>query len=45
MFVNSYAWENLDVGYIQGMCDILAPLLVIFDDGTILFCMYAEKAI
>ena len=28
-----YVWENLDVGYIQGMCDLVAPLLVIFDDG------------
>jgi len=28
-----YVWETLDVGYIQGMCDLLAPLLVIFDDG------------
>ena len=29
-----YVWETLDVGYIQGMCDLLAPLLVVFDDGT-----------
>ena len=28
-----YVWENLDVGYIQGMCDLVAPLLVVFDDG------------
>jgi len=28
-----YVWETLDVGYIQGMCDLLAPLLVVFDDG------------
>ena len=28
-----YVWENLEVGYIQGMCDLVAPLLVIFDDG------------
>ena len=26
-------WENLEIGYIQGMCDLVAPLLVIFDDG------------
>ena len=31
-----YVWENLEVGYIQGMCDLLAPLLVVFDDGTTL---------
>lgn len=28
-----YVWEHLDVGYVQGMCDLVAPLLVIFDDG------------
>lgn len=30
--VCTYVWENIDVGYIQGMCDLVAPLLVIFDD-------------
>ncbi|KAL0597380.1 Small G protein signaling modulator 2, partial [Plecturocebus cupreus] len=29
----SYVWEHLDVGYVQGMCDLLAPLLVTLDDG------------
>lgn len=29
----SYVWEHLDVGYVQGMCDLLAPLLVILDNG------------
>jgi len=35
VYVVRYVWETLDVGYIQGMCDLLAPLLVIFDDGTV----------
>jgi len=29
----TYVWEHLDHGYVQGMCDLVAPLLVIFDDG------------
>lgn len=29
----SYVWKHLDTGYVQGMCDLLAPLLVILDDG------------
>ena len=29
----SYVWEHLDVGYVQGMCDLLAPLLVVLDNG------------
>lgn len=31
-----YVWEHLDVGYVQGMCDLLAPLLVIIDEGILL---------
>ncbi len=29
----TYVWEHLDIGYVQGMCDLVAPLLVIFNDG------------
>ncbi|PKU40645.1 small g protein signaling modulator hypothetical protein [Limosa lapponica baueri] len=28
----SYVWEHLEVGYVQGMCDLLAPLMVILDN-------------
>ncbi|CAB1319453.1 unnamed protein product, partial [Coregonus sp. 'balchen'] len=28
----SYIWQHLEIGYVQGMCDLLAPLLVILDD-------------
>lgn len=29
----SYIWQHIETGYVQGMCDLLAPLLVILDDG------------
>lgn len=32
--VSSYVWEKINIGYIQGMCDLCAPLLVIMDDGN-----------
>ncbi len=32
-FSHRYIWDNLNTGYIQGMCDLVAPLLVIFDEG------------
>lgn len=30
----TYVRRNLEEGYTQGMCDLLAPLLVIFEDGN-----------
>lgn len=41
-----YVWEHLEVGYMQGMCDLVAPLLVIFDDESITyscFCLLMER--
>ncbi|CAN0365691.1 unnamed protein product [Lampetra planeri] len=38
----SYVWEHLEVGYVQGMCDILAPLLVILDDEALAYSCFTE---
>ncbi|VEL21761.1 unnamed protein product, partial [Protopolystoma xenopodis] len=28
----TWVWQHLDTGYVQGMCDLLAPLLVVLED-------------
>ena len=33
--VCSYVYENIDVGYIQGMCDIAAPILVVCKESNV----------
>ncbi|KAM8885234.1 small G protein signaling modulator 1 [Spinachia spinachia] len=38
----SYIWRHLDIGYVQGMCDLLAPLLVILDDEATAFSCFTE---
>ncbi|KAG7260404.1 hypothetical protein CRUP_038662 [Coryphaenoides rupestris] len=38
----SYVWKHLDTGYVQGMCDLLAPLLVILDDEVTTFSCFSE---
>ncbi|XP_053219218.1 small G protein signaling modulator 1 isoform X2 [Podarcis raffonei] len=38
----SYVWHHIDIGYVQGMCDLLAPLLVILDDEAIAFSCFTE---
>ncbi|XP_056444129.1 small G protein signaling modulator 1 [Gadus chalcogrammus] len=38
----SYVWKHLDIGYVQGMCDLLAPLLVILDDEVLTFSCFTE---
>ncbi|XP_016297264.1 small G protein signaling modulator 1-like isoform X1 [Sinocyclocheilus anshuiensis] len=38
----SYIWQNLEIGYVQGMCDLLAPLLVILDDEAMAFSCFTE---
>ncbi|ALC48612.1 CG32506 [Drosophila busckii] len=46
--ISTYVWEHLDIGYMQGMCDLVAPLLVIFDDESLsysCFCKLMERMI
>ncbi|XP_041455955.1 small G protein signaling modulator 2-like isoform X2 [Lytechinus variegatus] len=38
----TYVWEHLDVGYVQGMCDLVAPLLVILDDEAKSYSCFCE---
>ncbi|KAG7476709.1 hypothetical protein MATL_G00085770 [Megalops atlanticus] len=38
----SYVWQHLDIGYVQGMCDLLAPLLVILDDEALAFSCFSQ---
>ncbi|XP_017774865.1 PREDICTED: small G protein signaling modulator 1-like isoform X1 [Nicrophorus vespilloides] len=44
----TYAWEHMHIGYMQGMCDLVAPLLVMFDDESLTyacFCHLMERMI
>ncbi|KAM7433857.1 Small G protein signaling modulator 2 [Porites harrisoni] len=40
--ISSYVWKTLDVGYVQGMCDLVAPLLVIFDNEAITYSCFVD---
>lgn len=40
--ISSYVWKTLDVGYVQGMCDLVAPLLVIFDNEAITYNCFVD---
>uniref|UniRef100_A0A3B4HCT0 Small G protein signaling modulator 2 n=1 Tax=Pundamilia nyererei TaxID=303518 RepID=A0A3B4HCT0_9CICH len=38
----SYVWEHLEMGYVQGMCDLLAPLMVILDDECLAYSCFTQ---
>jgi len=38
----TYVWCHLDTGYMQGMCDLVAPLLVIIDDEALTYSCFCE---
>uniref|UniRef100_A0AAZ3SQ56 Small G protein signaling modulator 2 n=1 Tax=Oncorhynchus tshawytscha TaxID=74940 RepID=A0AAZ3SQ56_ONCTS len=38
----SYVWDHLEMGYVQGMCDLLAPLMVILDDECLAYSCFSQ---
>lgn len=38
----TYVWQHLEIGYVQGMCDLAAPFLVIFDDELMAFSCFSR---
>ncbi|KAL2096156.1 hypothetical protein ACEWY4_008304 [Coilia grayii] len=38
----SYVWDHLEMGYVQGMCDLLAPLMVILDDECLAYSCFTQ---
>ena len=38
--VSTYVWTHLEEGYSQGMCDLLAPLLVVLRDEGLTYACY-----
>lgn len=38
--ITTYVWEHQEPGYMQGMCDLLAPLLVILDDEALTYSCF-----
>ena len=40
--MSTYVWTHLDVGYSQGMCDLLAPLLVILNNETQTYAVFLK---
>lgn len=40
--VCSYVWTHMSEGYSQGMCDLLAPLMVVLDDEPLAYACYLK---
>ena len=40
--VTTYVWQNLEVGYMQGMCDLVGPLLVIFEEEALTYSCFSN---
>ncbi|KAM7540526.1 hypothetical protein Aperf_G00000032600 [Anoplocephala perfoliata] len=38
----TWVWQHMDIGYIQGMCDLLAPLLVVLEDEALTYVCFSQ---
>merc|ERR1719376_516066 len=40
--MSCYVWKNLNIGYMQGMCDLAAPLLILFDEESLVYSLFVK---
>lgn len=38
----TWIWQHMETGYVQGMCDLLAPLLVVLDDEALTYACFSQ---
>uniref|UniRef100_A0A5K3F980 Rab-GAP TBC domain-containing protein n=2 Tax=Mesocestoides corti TaxID=53468 RepID=A0A5K3F980_MESCO len=38
----TWIWQHMETGYVQGMCDLLAPLLVVLDDEALAHACFSQ---
>ncbi|KAM3177338.1 hypothetical protein ACTXT7_004752 [Hymenolepis weldensis] len=41
----TWIWQHMDIGYVQGMCDLLAPLLVVLEDEALTYACFSQLMI
>lgn len=41
----TWIWQHMDIGYVQGMCDLLAPLLVVLEDEALTYSCFSQLMI
>ncbi|KAL5963064.1 Small G protein signaling modulator 1 [Taenia solium] len=38
----TWIWQHMETGYVQGMCDLLAPLLVVLEDEALTYACFSQ---